>query len=183
MTRPIAFVTGNAGKFGEVAALIPNLVQLKLELEELQGLDPRPIIEHKLNQAAQQHPGPLMVEDTSLGFDCLGGLPGVLIKWFEHSMDNAALANLVHRYDDHSATARCTIGYRDEQGNIAYFTGEVQGTIVPPRGTLNPYGWNNIFQPHGYSTTFAEMTIEAKNAVSMRGQAARRLADHLAGTR
>jgi inosine triphosphate pyrophosphatase len=174
-----AFITGNQGKFKEVAAIIPDISQLALDLDEIQSLDAHTIIEHKLAQAAGTYHEPMFVEDTSLVFHCLGQLPGPLIKFFEDSLTNQQLADLVSRYDDNSATARSTIGYRDENGHCHYFSGEIKGTIVSPRGELNPFGWNNIFQPQGHSQTFAEMTVEAKNAISMRGIAATRLRDFL----
>jgi non-canonical purine NTP pyrophosphatase (RdgB/HAM1 family) len=174
------FVTGNTSKFQEVRAVIPGLVQLPLELSEIQSLDPYAVIKHKLTQASARHPTRLIVEDTSLVFNCLGGqLPGTLIKWFEASLDNAGLADLVSRYTDHTAIARSVIGYSDGQGGTHYFTGQVSGKIVTPRGTVSVFGWNNIFEPTGYTKTFAEMTIAAKNRLSMRGQAARLLAAHL----
>lgn len=171
----LTFITGNAGKFKELAAIIPGLTQLKVDLDEIQSLHPRTIIEHKLNQAAQNHDSAFIVEDTSLVFSCLGELPGALIRWFEDSLGNNRLADLVHRYDDHTAIACSTIGYRDQTGGLHYFTGQIKGVIVQPRGTVNPFGWNTIFMPDGSSETFAEMSLETKNTMSMRGQAARQL--------
>lgn len=176
---PLVFITGNRGKFAEISAIIPNLEMLNLDLDEIQGLDPQIIIEHKLAQAAANHASAMIVEDTSLIFNCLNGLPGTNIKWFEKCLSNSELASLVARYDDHSAIARSTIGYRDKTGKLSFFVGEATGTIVSPRGAINAFGWNNIFQPDGHSQTFAEMTIAEKNAVSMRGLAAHKLAVHL----
>ncbi len=176
------FVTGNAGKFREVQEALPDIEQLELELDEIQSLDPQIVIEHKLNQASAQHQGQFMVEDTSLVFHCLSGLPGTLIKWFDETLGNDGMADLVHHYPNHTATARSTIGYRDTTGSIHYFTGETTGAIVQPRGTLSPFGWNSIFQPDGHTRTFAEMTVREKNAISMRGIAAQKLARHLASS-
>lgn len=175
----LAFITGNTGKFTEVAAILPGISQVKLELDELQSLDTKVIIGHKLAQACRQYNGPLFVEDTTLTFHCLGKLPGPFIKYFEQSLNNQKLADLVSRYDDHSATASSMLGYRDQKGEVHFFEGHITGEIVAPRGAKNPFGWNNIFQPHGYNETFAEMTIEAKNQISMRGIAARKLSDFL----
>lgn len=175
----LAFVTGNSGKFNEIAAVLPFVSQTDIDLDEIQSLDPQRIIEHKLLQAAQQLPGAIIVEDTSLEFTCLNGLPGTNIKWFLKCLGNDGLAELVHHYADHSAVARCTIGLRGHGDEIKYFSGEVSGTIVAPRGALSPFGWNSIFQPDGHAKTFAEMSIKTKNAISMRGQAARQLRDYL----
>jgi inosine triphosphate pyrophosphatase len=176
----INFITGNAGKFSEVSAAMPDIAQLDLDLDEIQSLDPQRVIEHKLAQAAAQHNGEFIVEDTSLILGCLNGLPGTMIKWFEKSVGVPGIAELALRYEDHSAIARVTIGYRDSAGQTHYFTGEQTGQIVAPRGTKSPFGWNPIFQPDGHEQTFAEMSVEEKNALSMRGIAVRKLVQHLA---
>lgn len=50
-----------------------------LELPELQG-EPEYVAAEKCKWASEQVDGPVMVEDTSLCFNALGGLPGVYIK-------------------------------------------------------------------------------------------------------
>lgn len=173
------FITGNANKFKEINAIVPNLKQLELDLEEIQSLDPKVVIEHKLAQAAALHDGEFIIEDTSLALTCLGGLPGTFVKWFEQTIGVEGIASLAMKHEDRSAIARVTIGYRDPDGNTHYFTGELEGDIEPPRGDQK-WGWNPIFQPRGQEHTFAEMTVEEKNRISMRGIAARKLAAHLA---
>lgn len=173
------FITDNPGKFKEISAIVPNLKQLELDLEEVQSLDPKVVIEHKLAQAAAVHDGELIIEDTSLELACLGGLPGTFIRWFEQTIGVEGIAALAMKHEDRSAIARVTIGYRDPEGNTHYFTGELEGDIVPPRGSKE-FGWNPIFQPRGEDRTFGEMTVEEKNRISMRGIAARKLAAHLA---
>jgi non-canonical purine NTP pyrophosphatase (RdgB/HAM1 family) len=179
LSNKLYFITGNEGKFKEIAAIIPNLEMLKLDLDEIQSLDPRAVIEHKLAQAAAQHDGEFIVEDTSLAFSCLNGFPGTLAKWLEVKIGVEGMAALVLKYEDRSATARVTIGYRSGNGQNHFFTGEQKGDIVAPRGTVNTFGWNSIFQPLGHDRTFAELTVEEKNHISMRGIAARKLASHL----
>jgi non-canonical purine NTP pyrophosphatase (RdgB/HAM1 family) len=173
------FITGNSGKFAEISAIVPGLTQLKLPLDEIQSLDPRVVIEHKLAQAAALHDGQFIVEDTSLSLACLKGLPGTFIKFFEETLGLDGIAALALKHDDRSAMARVTIGYRDTAGTNHYFVGEAGGEIVAPRGS-NAFGWNSIFQPKGETRTFGEMSMEEKNTMSMRGIAARKLAAHLA---
>jgi len=173
------FITGNAGKFQEISALVPDLKQLKLDLEEVQSLDPKVVIEHKLAQAAAVHDGEFLIEDTSLELRCLQGLPGTFIKWFEETIGIEGIAALAMKHEDRTAIARSTVGYRDPSGNTHFFTGEIEGEIVPPRGS-KAFGWNPIFVPTGHDRTFGEMTIEDKNRISMRGIATRKLTAHLA---
>ena len=173
----IYFITGNDGKFREVSSIIPDIEQLKLDLDEIQSLDPTIVIEHKLAQATTRHKGAFIVEDTSLAINCLGGLPGTFIKWFTDSLGLGGLSDLVACYENRSAIARTTIGYRDEQGVISYFTGEIQGAIVSPRG--GGFGWDAIFVPVGHDKTFGELGPDIKNTISMRSIATRKLANHL----
>jgi inosine triphosphate pyrophosphatase len=177
---PLYFITGNAGKFREIQAIIPQIEQLKLDLDEIQSLDPQEVIEHKLAQAAARHDGEFIVEDTSLELTCLRGLPGTLIKWFEQTVGVEGIADIALRYEDRSALAKVTIGYRDVDARIRYYKGELEGTIVAPRGTKNTFGWNSIFLPAGFDQTFAEMDIQEKNRISMRAIAARKLSAQLA---
>jgi non-canonical purine NTP pyrophosphatase (RdgB/HAM1 family) len=174
----IQFITGNAGKLRDIKAIIPGVTQLKIDLDEIQSLDPKEVIEHKLDQAALHHKGAFIVEDTSLLLTCLGGLPGTLVKWFQDSIGVDGIAALAMKYEDRSVIARVTIGYRDLSGDKHYFTGELHGDIVPPRGDLD-FGWGPIFQPTGHSRTLGEMTVDEKNRISHRGIATRKLAAHL----
>lgn len=175
---PLYFITGNAGKFAEVKAILPQIEQLNIDLDEIQSLDPQAVIEHKLAQAAAQHDGAFIVEDSSVSFNCLNGFPGTLIKWLHESLGPAGLADLVHRYKDHSADVIVTIGYRDPAGSLHFFTSKYSGMIVRPQGESG-FGWDSIFMVAGHTKTNAELTTDEKNTISARGEAARMLAEHL----
>ncbi|MFH1325293.1 MAG: non-canonical purine NTP pyrophosphatase [archaeon] len=173
------FMTGNHEKFNEAKLLIPEIEMLALDLPEIQGMNTREIIENKLLEAAKVRKGvELFCEDTSLGINCLNGFPGPLIKWFLQTIGNRGIYELVSRYEDNSAYARCVIGYLDKKGAMYFFEGEVQGRIVQPRGESS-FGWDPIFQPSGYDMTFAEMGIGEKNKISHRIIALNKLKDYL----
>lgn len=80
MSKPITFITGNAKKLEEVIAILGKefpreLVSRKIDLPELQG-DMDEVSIKKCKEAAKHVKGPVIVEDTSLCFSALGGLPG-----------------------------------------------------------------------------------------------------------
>jgi non-canonical purine NTP pyrophosphatase (RdgB/HAM1 family) len=175
------FITSNSGKFREISAVLPDVKQLRLDLDEIQSLDPHAVIEHKLNQAAALHKGAILVEDTSLELSCLKGLPGTLVKSFEQTLGIEGIAALAMKYEDRLAIAKSTIGYRSDSGVVRYFEGVIEGHIIPPQGDLNNFGWNSIFKPLGFDRTFAEMSVEEKNHISMRGLAAKKLLAHISG--
>ena len=165
----IYFVTSNAGKVHEISQLIPDIEQLDLNLNEIQSLDPQEVIEHKLTQAAEVHPGTLLVDDTSLVLNCLGQLPGPLMKWFMKSLGLTGIAELTERYGNPAAIARTTLGFRDENGDHHFFVGQITGYVTRPRG--GGFGWDPIFIPDGYDKTFGELGVEIKNRISMRQKA------------
>ena len=140
--RSIVFVTGNAKKLEEVLAILGGaafpyaLVPRKLDLPELQG-EPEEVAAEKCRYAVRALGGgvPVMVEDTSLCYNALGGLPGVYIKWFLDKLGHAGLNNLLAAYPDKSAYAQCIFAYSDGSDMAPLlFTGRTHGRIVPARG-------------------------------------------------
>ncbi|MBI4239610.1 non-canonical purine NTP pyrophosphatase [Candidatus Uhrbacteria bacterium] len=171
-------ITGNKDKFSEVKAIVHHVEQRDIDLPEIQELDAREVVKAKLQEALKVVQGDIVVEDTSLYLHCLKGLPGPFIKLFLKTIGNEGLVELAVKYGDARATARTVVGYVTSAGEIHFFEGALEGTIVAPRGE-NDFGWGPIFQPEGYSKTFGEMSREEKNAVSMRGSALRKLKEYL----
>ena len=172
------FITSNRNKFSEAQSVIPELSQLEINLPEIQEMDPQIIVKAKLEEARKHHKGELIVEDTSLFCEGLKGLPGPLAKWFQRTIGYGELAKMVQATDNHMAQAKTVIGYCDEAGAIQFFEGVIMGTITEPRGTTT-FGWDPIFKPAGSEKSFAEMSAEEKNAVSMRKEAFTNLKNYL----
>ncbi|KAE9413567.1 hypothetical protein Angca_008664, partial [Angiostrongylus cantonensis] len=141
-----------------------------IDVDEYQG-DPEYVAERKAKEAAEHIDGPVLVEDTSLCFNALGGLPGVYIKWFLRKLGPPGLYQMLAGFDDKSAYAQCIFAFTEGKGQpVHIFKGHCVGHIVPPRGT-NDFGWDPCFQPQGFLETFAEMSKEAKNRISHRAKA------------
>lgn len=168
------FITGNKNKFEEVQSIISNVEQLDVDLPEIQDIDAKEVIKAKLLEALKHKDGEFIVEDTSLYLDCLNGLPGPLIKWFMKTLGNDGLFNIAEKLGNHKAEAKTMIGYAKSSGEIYYFEGNIKGIIVAPRGDLG-FGWDPIFQPEDYPKSFAELTLEEKNNISMRKEALKKL--------
>ena len=180
----VTFVTGNAKKLEEVRAILGanslpiDIVSKKLDLPELQG-EPEEISARKCELAAEQVGGPVFVEDTSLCFNALGGLPGPYIKWFLEKTGHVGLNNLLSAYDDKSGYALCVFAFSAGPGSQPItFAGRTHGTIVPARGPTN-FGWDPIFQPDGYDETYAQMDKAEKNTISHRYRALEQLRSYL----
>ncbi|HSX42081.1 MAG TPA: non-canonical purine NTP pyrophosphatase [Candidatus Saccharimonadales bacterium] len=172
------FITGSKNKFEEVKTVISDVEQLDIDLPEIQHNDAHEIIKAKLQEAVKHRQSELMVEDTSLYFDCLNGLPGPLIKWFMKTVGNDGLANIAEKLGNTKAQAKTIIGYANSKGEVEFFEGVIEGTIVAPRGETG-FGWDPIFLPDGHQKTFAEMGQDEKNTLSMRKIAALKLQERL----
>lgn len=175
MDEKIYFITGNKDKLREAQSMWSKIEGIDIDLDEIQEMDGKKIIEAKLKEAMKQKQGiSMIVEDQSLTIDGMNGLPGPLIKWFVKSMSLEGMAKLAESMGNQNSEARTIIGYADKQGNINYFEATIKGKIVPPRGNIG-WGWDYIFQPEGYDKTFAQMSMEQKNELSMRRMAIEKL--------
>eukprot|EP00211_Chloroparvula_japonica_P015780 CAMPEP_0119131558 /NCGR_PEP_ID=MMETSP1310-20130426/10454_1 /TAXON_ID=464262 /ORGANISM="Genus nov. species nov., Strain RCC2339" /LENGTH=195 /DNA_ID=CAMNT_0007122141 /DNA_START=42 /DNA_END=625 /DNA_ORIENTATION=+ len=179
--RTVTFVTGNKNKLREVQAIFGDVVNVRnqdIDLPELQG-EPEEISRAKCELAMEKVNGPVMVEDTSLAYTALGGLPGPYIKDFLKKVGHEGLNNLLAAYEDKSAHALACIAYCEGPGSdIHTFVGKTPGRIVPARGPTN-FGWDPVFQPDGYEQTYAEMDDALKNSLSHRSRALALLLTHL----
>jgi inosine triphosphate pyrophosphatase len=170
--KTIKFVSGNANKFKEVKDIIEEglpgytVIQIKIDLPELQG-DPLEITKEKLKHALLKEEGPLMIEDTSLCFNALKGLPGPYIKDFLEKLGTTGLNTLLQGFEDKSAYAQCIFGLGNKEGDLNTFVGRTPGKIVEPRGDNN-FGWDPIFNPDGFEETYSQMDKEIKNKISHR---------------
>jgi non-canonical purine NTP pyrophosphatase (RdgB/HAM1 family) len=174
----ITFLTGSQEKFAEAQAVLPDLIRWHMDLPEIQDIDPRNIIQAKLAEASRHMSGAIVVEDTSLAFDALNGLPGPLIKWFLQRLGVEGLAHLPRVLGNDKASARTVVGYRSAAGVEAFFEAVIPGRIVSPQGAAG-FGWDALFLPDGQDKTFAQMSAQEKNAISMRRLAFEQLKDFL----
>jgi len=185
-TRKILkFITGNKKKLEEAKSILERdypdvelVMEKDIDIPELQG-DPVSIVEEKLKWAIDRVDGPLLVEDTSLCYNALHGLPGPYIKDFLSKLGTKNLYKLIDGFEDKSAYSQCIFGLihkKGEKGQL--FIGQTKGRIVDPRGPEN-FGWDPVFEPDGFDKTYAELPSEEKNKISHRSKALAKLVEHL----
>jgi inosine triphosphate pyrophosphatase len=96
--------------------------------------------------------GPVIVEETSLCFQALGGLPGPYLQEFERKLGPQGLAVLLHGFQSRAATAVCIFAYSPGPGSEpVLFEGRTDGEVVPARN--GQAGWESIFQIAGTGRT------------------------------
>ncbi|MCR9137048.1 MAG: RdgB/HAM1 family non-canonical purine NTP pyrophosphatase [Alphaproteobacteria bacterium] len=174
---PLVIASHNQGKIRELRDLLQPLGydlktagELDLSEPEETGLTFEANAELKALAAAKAAGLPAMSDDSGLAVDALDGAPGIYsARWAGPDKDFDMAMSLVEtaleKQDDGNRTARfvSVICVAWPDGHREFFRGEVAGTIVhPPRGDQG-FGYDPIFQPEGYETTFGEMAAEEKH--------------------
>lgn len=185
----LVFATNNKHKIEEVQALTGDLFKLKT-LEETGCFEDIPETGHTFEENASQKSHYLaeryhtdcFADDSGLEVDELNGEPGVYSARYSGSRDPETNLQLVmdkmEGKTNRKARFRCVISLI-LQGREYIFEGSVEGKIATARSGSAGFGYDPIFIPDGYSTTFADMPAEEKNAISHRGKAVAKLAEFL----
>jgi XTP/dITP diphosphohydrolase len=130
---------------------------------------------------------PSVADDSGFCVDALNGMPGVLsARWSgKHGDDEANLQLLLGQLADvpderRGAHFACAAALMLPSGRQHVSEGTVHGRVTRlPRGE-NGFGYDPVFVPDRSELTTAEMTAEAKDAISHRGRALRALAPVIA---
>lgn len=177
--------THNAGKLEEIVSLLaPYGIAVKgaaeLHLPEPDETETTFVgnARIKAHSAAKATGLPALADDSGITIDALDGAPGVYTAdWaetengrdFVMAMEktNAMLEERSAPYP-RAAQFRSTLVLAWPDGHDEVFEGVVHGQLVwPMRGKIG-HGYDPIFQPDGYETTFAEMPFDEKNRISHR---------------
>jgi XTP/dITP diphosphohydrolase len=190
----LVFATNNKHKLSEIRAILGDEIDI-LSLEDINCHADIPetadTLEGNALQKAQyvvDHFGmSCFADDTGLEVDALNGEPGIYSARYageEHDSEAnmTKLLNNLGQNNNRKAQFRTVIALLEMEGGKIrqhLFEGIVKGEIIRERRGGEGFGYDPIFQPEGYQQTFAEMSGEAKNAISHRGRAVRKLVEYL----
>lgn len=186
----IVFATNNAHKLREIREIMGPEWQI-LSLDDIGCHDDIPETADTLRGNAaikarhihDRYGYHCFADDTGLLVDALDGAPGVLsARYAGPGHDSEAnmqllLKNMADK-TDRSARFSTVICLIDDDGE-RFFEGECRGAITHSRHGDSGFGYDPVFRPEGFDTTFAEMTSDAKNAISHRGRAMAALISYL----
>ena len=198
--RKLVFATNNANKINEVKALLEACgpeVSERYEVLSLRDIGCNEDIPENSNTFAGNalqkaeyvnvhYDMDCFADDSGLEVRALGMDPGVrsaryaMDEGFDHNSEanNDKLLRKLKRVRDRSAQFRTVIVLLMD-GKMQEFEGVCRGSITPERSGSQGFGYDPIFRPQGYDITFAEMSMEEKNAISHRGKAVRALVEYL----
>jgi len=183
----ICFATNNKNKLQEVNAALEGHAVVVQSLEEIGCQNELPetgdTLEENAVQKAQyvleHHHIDCFADDTGLEVEALGGVPGVYSGRYagEPRSDERNMDLLLERLSgekNRQARFRTVIALLFK-GKQHLFEGIAEGRIVEERSGRGGFGYDPIFVPDGYQKTFAQLSMEEKNAISHRGIAVRKL--------
>jgi non-canonical purine NTP pyrophosphatase (RdgB/HAM1 family) len=172
-------VTGNPGKRREAEEVLGRAVScVELDLPELQSDRLEEVLQAKAEEAWQRLRRPVVVEDTGLELDTLGGFPGPLVKWMLRAIGAEGIARIAIERGEPGAVARCMLMLRDG-GGCVLAEGSTRGVLVLPGRGEGGFGWDPVFQPEGETRTYGELPAALKSEIGHRGRAWRALLEKL----
>lgn len=191
--RPrIVFATNNAHKLEEVRKIAGDALEV-LSLEQAgvhqELIEESPTLRQNALQKALQVKRltglDCFADDTGLEVEALNGAPGVHSARYAPGPGHDSVANmrllLSNMQGCENRRARFVTWIALLQGNedAIFFEGEVRGTITKEPVGSDGFGYDPIFKPEGTNMTFAQMSADAKNAISHRGRATSALMQYL----
>lgn len=191
MKKRLVFATNNAHKLEEIRAILGNSIEI-LSLADIHCHADIPETADTLEGNARQksryvyeHYGlDCFADDTGLEVESLGGAPGVHSARYADGQGHDSQANMnkllkeMEKKNDRKAQFRTIISLI-EKGEERQFEGIVKGQITREKRGESGFGYDPIFQPDGYETTFAELGSDIKNRISHRARAVAALCDYL----
>ena len=169
MKKNLVFATNNAHKLEEIRAILGDKINI-LSLNDIDCHADIPETADTLEGNArlkaeyiyQNYGMDCFADDTGLEVEALNGAPGIYSARYAGGAGHDSEANMCKLLSELEGktnrkaqfrTAICLI----EGGEEHLFEGIVRGTILQERRGTAGFGYDPIFQPEGYTETFAEM--------------------------
>jgi XTP/dITP diphosphohydrolase len=187
----IIFASANKNKIKEIKALLPESFEL-LGLEDIGITEdiPEPGTSIKENSFLKaqyvlhffknkNETVAVFADDSGLEVEALDSAPGVYSARYagipkNDTNNNKKLLEELKLVTDRKARF-VTVITLIINGEVHYFEGEIKGTIAFEGRGNNGFGYDPLFIPQGYRSTFAELDAEVKNTISHRALAVKKL--------
>ena len=182
----LVFATNNKNKILEVQQMLPSTIEI-ISLENIGCFEDIPetadTIEEnailKANYVTDKYGYDCFADDTGLEVEALDGEPGVFSARYAGEQCNAddnmnKLLDALSDKTNRNAQFK-TIITLNLNGKQHLFIGIAKGKITLNKTGNQGFGYDPIFQPEGFSKTFAQLSLEEKSQISHRGKAMRQL--------
>lgn len=188
----IVFASHNEGKIKEIKKLLaPYGIKVKSALDmNLPDVEEtgKTFEENSLLKSrtiAKLVNMPCLADDSGLCVDALNGSPGVYSARYAPNRDfDKGMEKLLAEMEKSPNKSRnahfsCVISLAWPDGQYKVFAGQVDGKIAFHKMGAGGFGYDPLFVPEGFTSSFAQMSQEEKNKISHRGRAVEKLKDFL----
>jgi XTP/dITP diphosphohydrolase len=156
-----------------------ELDHLKMPYPELQTSSLESTIIPGLLWLVSKYDCPIMIDDSGLFIDALGGFPGVYSSYAFKTLGCEGILRLMEGVQQRDARFECCIGFLAPAGEPFIAKGVAKGSISDEMKGSGGFGYDPIFVHEGHAQTYAEMDIGEKNKLSHRGRAMEKFIDSL----
>jgi len=185
MSRQLVFATNNAHKTEEVKNLLCGQYEI-LNLKDIGCTTDIPETADsfagnaslKSHYVTDHYQLDCFADDSGLEVEALNNEPGIFSARYAGGGGDAANLRLVLEklQGEENRKARfSTVVSLIRNGEEHFFEGVINGTIREVPAGAKGFGYDPVFEPEGYTQTFAEMSMEQKNEISHRAIAMRKL--------
>ncbi|MEI6751590.1 MAG: non-canonical purine NTP diphosphatase [Paludibacter sp.] len=188
--KKLVFATNNTHKLAEAKAILEPEFQI-VSLSELNFHEDIDETAHTLEgnaliKAEYIHSKfglDCFADDTGLEIEALNGAPGVLSARYagenhDAQRNMAKVLDLLGESINREACFRTVIALI--QGDkSSFFEGKIEGSISMKPSGKSGFGYDPIFIPDGYYSSFAELSSNEKNTISHRALALQKLTNYL----
>jgi len=178
----VRFVTRNKHKVLEASAVLARydieVVQAQRSKVEIQSASLEEVVRYAL-RSLKPESEPIVVEDAGLFIHRLNGFPGPYSSFVYKTIGIEGVLKLMEGVEDREASFASVVGILTPSGEVRLFSGVTKGGIATESRGSKGFGFDPIFIPEGCDKTFAEMSIEEKNALSHRAKAFMKLGEWL----
>ena len=186
----LVFASNNKNKIAEIQQQVGSQFQI-VSLEDIgcfvdipetaETIEGNAVL--KANYVTENYGFPCFADDTGLEIEALNNEPGVYSARYAGEQKNAEdnMDLVLHKleYQANRNARFKTVIALNINNEQHLFEGSVKGEIRKIKSGNQGFGYDPIFQPEGFATTFAEMTMEQKSVISHRGIAVQKLINFL----
>jgi XTP/dITP diphosphohydrolase len=125
-----------------------------------------------------------LADDSGLEIDALDKQPGVHSARFlgydtDYTIKNTHMLALMKDVQKRSARYVAVIALSTTHNDCVHFRGVIEGVIGDQMQGVGGFGYDSIFVPEGGNRSFAQMTLDEKNALSHRARALEQCVEYL----
>ncbi len=186
MKQTILFLaTRNRHKTREIQTMLGEEVTVRdaTEIPELPEIDETGTTFEenarlKAEEISNHVSGFVLADDSGLEVDALGGEPGIYSARYSGAgctdLQNTELVLEKMKgvpAEKRNARFRCVLAVARDGKTMATFNGTVEGRLALQIDGEGGFGYDPIFIPEGYETSFGQLSSEIKNSMSHRGRA------------